>query len=124
MAFQNILFPTPKLIHGITRESGMTTKIISNGNKEYRLSKTMIRRRWTIPGKSMSTADRKTIADFFLSVNFALDSFRFYDPITKTEYHVRLDSSVFSSTIEAMDTSGNVTYVTIGDIVLVEVIGE
>ena len=124
MAFQNILFPTPKLIHGITRESGNMTKIISNGNTEYRLNKSQIRRRWTIPGKSMSKSDRDAIGAFIVSVNFCLDSFRFVDPLTKSEYHVRFDSSSFGSTIEAMDSSGNVTYVTTSDIVLVEVIGE
>lgn len=124
MAFQNILFPAPKLIHGITREAGQTTKIISNGNTEYRLSKSTVRRRWTIPGKSMSLADRNTIGSFILQVKFGLDSFRFLDPISNTEYHVRFDSSTFSSTIEALDANGNVTYVTTSDIVLVEVIGE
>lgn len=124
MAFQNVLFPTPKLIHGIVKETGQTTKIISNGNTEYRIQKSQPRKRWTIPGKTMSAADRNTIGTFMKNVNFALDSFRFVDPFTGVESHVRFDSSSIVTTAEALDSSGNIIYVSIGDIVLVEVIGE
>jgi hypothetical protein len=121
MAFQNVLFPNPKLVHGLTKEVGQSTKIISNGNTEYRLSKSNPRRRWTWQSRGMSKADRDAIVTFMKNTKFSLDSFRFYCPLEKIEYHVRFDQSSFSSVVEVMDTSSNVSYVTIGDIVLVEV---
>lgn len=121
MAYQNVLFPNPKLVHGLTKEIGTTTKVISNGNTEYRIQKNNPRRRWTWQSRTISKADRDAIITFMNSVNFGLDSFRFYCPIDKVEYHVRFDSSANTSVVEAMDTSGNVTYTTIGDIVLVQV---
>jgi hypothetical protein len=124
MAYQNINFPTIKLVHGLRKEIGQSTKIISNGNTEYRLSKSSPRRRWTFSARAMTKTDRDAIILFARNVNFALDSFNFYCPIEKTTYKVRFDSSSLSSVVETMDVNGNVTSVTMGDIVLVEVIGE
>ena len=59
----------------------------------------------------------------FLPVT-ALDSFNFYCPIEKTTYKARFDSSSLTSIVETMDVNGNVTSTTMGDIVLVEVLGE
>lgn len=121
MAFVNELFPNPKLVHGLTKEIGQSTKIISNGNTEYRINKSSARRRWTWSARAMSKDDRNEIITFIKNRNFALDSFRFYCPIEKIEYHVRFDNSALSSTVEAMDENGDVIYVSISDIVLVEV---
>ena len=121
MAYQNVNFPTLKLVHGLKKEIGQSTKIISNGNTEYRLSKTNPRRRWTFPSRALTLADRNSIISFAQSVNFALDSFNFYCPIEKTTYKVRFESSSLSSVVETMDVNGNVTAMTVGDIVLVEV---
>ena len=124
MAYQNINFPTLKLIHGLKKEIGQTTKIITNGNTEYRVSKSNPRRRWTFQARTLLKADRDAIIAFAQSVDFALDSFNFYCPIEKITYKVRFDSSSLSSMVETMDVNGNVTSVTMGDIVLVEVLGE
>ena len=121
MAYQNINFPTLKLVHGLKKEVGQSTKIISNGNTEYRLSKSQARRRWTFPSRALVLADRTAIITFMKSVNFALDSFNFYCPIEKVTYKVRFESSAATSVVESMDVNGNVTAVTFGDISLVEV---
>ena len=121
MAYQNINFPTLKLVHGLKKEVGQSTKIISNGNTEYRLSKSQARRRWSFPARALTKADRDTLSTFMLSVSYALDSFNFYCPIEKVTYKVRFDSSASTSVVESMDVNGNVTAVTFGDVVLVEV---
>ena len=121
MAFQNILFPNPKLVHGLTKEVIQPTKIISNGNTEYRLSKSNVRHRWTWQGRAMSQGDYSAIVTFMESVNMSLDSFRFYCPIKKQEYHVRFDVGSISSTVEAMSYDNTVTYVSTSDISLIEV---
>ena len=124
MTYVNELFPNPKLVHGLTKEIGASTKIISNGNTEYRIQKSTPRRRWTWSSRAMSKADRDAIIAFARNRKFALESFNFYCPIEKQTYKVRFDSSSLTSTVEAMDTNGNVIYLSVGDIVLVEVIGE
>lgn len=121
MAFQNILFPNPKLLHGLKKEVIQQTKIISNGNTEFRLSKNDPRRRWVWPSRAMSEADKNAIVNFMKSVDFSLDSFRFYDPFEKTEVHVRFDMASISFSAEAFDTNNNVTYVGLSDIILLEV---
>lgn len=121
MAYQNINFPTLRLVHGLKKEIGQSTKIISNGNTEYRLSKSQARRRWTFPARALTLADRNTLIGFMKSVDFALDSFNFYCPIEKLTYKVRFESSAATSVVESMDVNGNVTAVTFGDVSLVEV---
>jgi hypothetical protein len=121
MAFQNVLFPNPKLIHGLKKEFAQQTKIISNGNAEYRISKNQMRRIWTWPARNISATEWQALVTFMSSVNFSLDSFRFYCPLKKQEYHVRFDMASFSTTAEAFDTSNTVVGVNMGDIVLIQV---
>lgn len=121
MAFQNILFPNPKLIHGLKKEIIQGTKIISNGNTEYRLSKNDPRRRWIWPSRAMSNTDKEAIVNFVKSVDMSLDSFRFYDPFEKTEIHVRFDMAAISFTAEVLDSTNSIVYVNISDIALIEV---
>lgn len=122
MAYQAILFPNPGLIHGLKKEIIQATTIVTNGNTEYRISKMANpRRRWTWQARAISNADKTAIVSFASTVDMALDSFRFYDPFDKIEYHVRFDQASLSFTAEAMDTSDNITYVTFDDINLIQV---
>ena len=121
MAFQNVLFLNPKLIHGLKKTYAQQTKIISNGNTEYRISKNQKRRIWTWQSRNISATDWIAIQTFMNSVNFSLDSFRFYCPLAKAEYHVRFDMASFSATAEAFDTTNSVVGVNISDITLIQV---
>lgn len=122
MAYQNILFPNPKLIHGLQKEVLKQTKIVSNGNIEYRISKNAnFRNRWTWPARAMSQTDINAIISFAESVDMAKDSFNFYCPIKKQNYKVRFEDASIQFVVEAMNTSNTVTYSTISDISLIEV---
>lgn len=122
MAYQNILFPNPKLIHGLKKEVAKQTKIISNGNIEYRLSKqNNFRQIWTWQGRAMSQADINTIVTFADTVDMAKDSFNFYCPFKKQNYKVRFADASLTFVAEALDRSSNIIYSYIGDITLIEV---
>ena len=122
MAYQNITFPNPKLVHGLQKEVVKLTKIVTNGNTEFRISKqSNFRNRWTWPARAMSQTDIEAIIAFAESVDMALDSFNFYCPIKKATFKVRFEDAGLSMQVEAMNTSGTVTYSTIGDIKLIEV---
>lgn len=122
MAYQNITFPNPKLVHGLHKEVVKLTKIVTNSNTEFRISKqSNFRNRWTWPARAMSQTDIEAIIAFAESVDMALDSFNFYCPIKKQTYKVRFEDAGLSMQVEAMNTSGTVTYSTIGDIKLIEV---
>lgn len=122
MAYQNILFPNPKLIHGLQKEVLKQTKIVSNGNTEYRISKNAnFRQRWTWPARAMSQSDINAILSFADTVDMAKDSFNFYCPIRKQTFKVRFEDAGIQFQVEAMNTSNTVTYSTISDISLIEV---
>lgn len=122
MAYQNITFPNPKLVHGLQKEVVKLTKIVTNGNTEFRISKqSNFRNRWTWPSRAMSQTDIEAILAFADTVDMALDSFNFYCPIKKATYKVRFEEAALSMQVEAMNTSNTVTYSTIGDIKLIEV---
>lgn len=122
MAYQNILFPNPKLIHGLQKEVLKQTKIVSNGNTEYRISKNAnFRQRWTWPSRAMSQTDIDAIITFADTVDMAKDSFNFYCPIRKQTFKVRFEDAGIQFQVEAMNTSNTVIYSTISDISLIEV---
>lgn len=122
MAFQNVLFPNPKLIHGLQKSVVQNVNVVTNGNTEYRILKnSQPRQRWVWSSRAMSQTDINTLVTFLKSVNMMLDSFRFYDPFDKTEYHVRLDASGLQMQAEVLDSTNTVVYSTLGDIVLIQV---
>lgn len=122
MAYQNILFPNPKLIHGLKKETIKQTKIVSNGNTEFRISKNAnFRQRWVWPARAMSQADINAIIAFADTVDMAKDSFNFYCPVKKQNFKVRFEDASIQFTVEAINTSSTVIYSTISDITLIEV---
>lgn len=121
MAFQDILFPNPKDLFGLKKEVLQQTKIITNGNSEYRISKNDARHRWTWPSRNMTNTDKEAITTFMGTVNMALDSFKFTDPFTGQVVHVRFDMASFSSTAVAFNRQNQPIAVAIDDINLIEV---
>jgi hypothetical protein len=70
----------------------------------------------------MKSSDLKAIHDFLLNKNMQLFSFRFHDPRSGNEFHVRLNQATIEETIEIYDRIGNPIYSTMSDISLIEVI--
>lgn len=121
MAFQNITFPNPKDLFGLTKEVLQQTKIISNGNTEYRISKNDARHRWNWPTRNITKTDMDSILSFISGVNMSLDSFKFVDPFSGLTYHVRFDMASFSSQAVAFNRSNEVIAAGISEIILLEV---
>ena len=121
MAYQNITFPNPKDLFGLQKEVLQQTKIISNGNSEYRISKNDARHRWTWPGRTITKADMDAILTFIGQVNMSLDSFNFVDPFTGATKKVRFDMGAFSAAAVAFNRQNQPIATGISDIVLIEV---
>ena len=125
MAHQNVTFPAPKLVHGITKSIYKPTIIVANGYAEYRLQRQQnARATWKIPGRSMLTVDVDAIASFLASVNYGLDSFNFVCPKDGLTYSVRFDGAGYESTFEALTSSNAPVAEKLGDITLIQVFGE
>lgn len=81
MAFQNVVFPELKLIHGMTRTRTDRTQVFGNGYSEFRIRRGLIDPvDWSFPGRALELADARTLIDFYNDVNGTLDSFKFKDP--------------------------------------------
>jgi hypothetical protein len=125
MAYQNVNYPTPKLIHGIKKGVFKPTIIVSNGYSEYRLQRqSALRYRWTIPGTIMNTSDINALTTFLSGINIGLDSFNFTCPKDGISYKVRFDGAGIETVFEALNSSNVPVIESIGDIVLVQVFGE
>ncbi len=122
MAYQNITFPSSKLIHGIRKESLKAVQIVSNGNIEYRILKnSSTRHRWTIPARNMTTSTMSAIVAFSETVNMSLDSFNYVCPYDGTTYKVRFDQAAIDYSAEALDLNNNIVVVNMSDIKLIQV---
>lgn len=85
MAFQNELFPSIKLIHGVSKSIIDPVSIISNGNTEYRVKKNRYARfTWSIPSNNLNEEDKLEINAFLSDKDHGLDSFKFTDPDLST----------------------------------------
>lgn len=105
MAFENVLFPNPGLIHGLRRERMQATNIVSNGNTEYRIQKMAhYRVRLTWPARAMTSANKETIADFFANRNMSLTSFKVKDPFLAAWANTKLTWS--NGTLFKLTTKG------------------
>mgnify|MGYP000638604153 CR=1 FL=1 len=81
MAFQNELFPSVKLVHGVAKSILDPVAIVSNGNTEYRIKRNRYERyQWLIPSNNITDEDKVTISGFLADKDYALDSFKFQDP--------------------------------------------
>lgn len=122
MAYQNILFPNPRLVHGLNKETFKQTKVITNGNTEFRISKQAnFRNRWTWSGRLVPQDDITEIVEFAQQVDMAKDSFNFYCPIAKQTYKVRFVDAGITYSVEAFDENGDPVLGNLGDINLIEV---
>lgn len=122
MAFKNELFPNPKLLHGLKKKYFWPTQVVTNGSVEYRITKQSApRREWLWQARAMSKVDIDVIILFLRDKKMMLDSFRFYCPFEKQEFHVRFNQNTIESNIEAMNSDGEVIYSTLSDFSLIEV---
>lgn len=81
MAIDNVLFTNPKLIHGLRKSSSLPTKIVSNGNTEYRIRTNAFERfSWTYPSSTMTDSQLREIYNFWVTREGGLKAFKFQDP--------------------------------------------
>ena len=82
MAFQNIVFPELKLVHGMSKvKADSSTSVFGNGYREYRVKRGNVNPiRWSFPGRALVKSDAQTLIDFYNTVDGISDSFKFKDP--------------------------------------------
>lgn len=81
MAFNNVVFPALKLIHGFSKTISNPVGIVQNGTSEYRLKKSAYSRfSWTYPSRTLVDADKLTLLKFYSDCGGSLTSFKFQDP--------------------------------------------
>ena len=91
MAFEDVLFPNPALVHGVRKEISKITNIITNGNAEFRINKMKhYRTMLSWPSRALSEADKEAMSDFIVNRNFSLNSFKVKDPYYNTWNNTRL----------------------------------
>lgn len=124
MAYQNINFPTIKLLHDFSEEAIAPTTVISNFAKEYRINRfSSSKRRFTIPSRNITYTDWGTLSTFMSTVGYQRDSFNLIHPFTGTSIKVRFDN-IPSVRIISMSATNVPKIVAITDIILIEVFNE
>ena len=124
MAYQNISFPTMKLVHGFSIETDYPVSVVSNFAKEYRISRyTNAKNYFRFQARNLTAADWSTIASFISTVNGTKDSFNFTVPGTSTTVKVRLDK-VPDVQYVALNSDGTPKIVAISEIKLIQVFNE
>jgi hypothetical protein len=124
MAYQNISFPTIKLVHGFTVETESPTVVVTNFAKEYRIKRfSQEKQKYIFPGRNLAYADWLTIKSFFDTVGWQRDSFNLTIPGGVLVTKVRLDS-LPTVTFVALNNSNVPTMVSISDIILKQVFNE
>lgn len=104
MAFQNIVMPKLKLIHGVTKQVVDPVTVIGNGSRETRRKQNRYERFvWRFPARSLLQESKQELYSFFKTTDAALDSFMFQDPDYPEFVNMPLISKV--------DGGSNPTYV-------------
>lgn len=77
----NVLLQNPKLIHGLTKSSALPTRIVSNGNTEYRMRTNAFERfSWEWPASTMKDEHLRDLYRFWNQRGGGLTAFLFQDP--------------------------------------------
>ncbi len=123
MAYQNINFPTFRLVHGFRLEKILPTTVVSNFSKEYRINRYSAERtRFVFPARNIVEADWVTLSNFINTVGHKRDSFNFTPP-GGSPVKVRFDS-IPERTIVALNGSNSTTMVGISEFSLITVLNE
>lgn len=81
MAFQNIVFPNLKLIHGFKESVELPVSIVGNGNSEQRSARMRFDKfSWSYPSRLVLETDKQELYTFYKQVHGATDSFLFANP--------------------------------------------
>jgi len=94
MAIDNVLFPNPKLIHGLTKSSQLPVRVISNGNTEYRIRTNAFERFvWEFPTSTMTETQLTEMIKFWGQRDGGLNAFKFQDPDYPNFVNAKLSSA-------------------------------
>ena len=81
MAFQNVVMPQIKLIHGVQKTVIDPVTIIGNGARETRRKQNRYERfSWNYPSRSILAESKQELHEFFAGMGSSLDSFLMIDP--------------------------------------------
>lgn len=81
MAFQNVIMPKLKLVHGASKQVIDPVTIIGNGTRETRRKQNRYERfAWKFPSRSILQETKVELYEFFRGTNMSLDSFLMQDP--------------------------------------------
>lgn len=124
MAYQNINFPTMKLVQGFRVETQAPTVIVSNYAKEYRINRFANEKNvFTFASRNLQFSDWTTIYSFLDGVGWQRDSFNLVRPDTGVSIKVRL-AEIPSMEVVALTSTNTPSIVAISDIQLVQVFNE
>ena len=124
MAYQNVNFPTMKLLQGFRVETQAPTVVVSNYGREYRINRfTQEKNVFTFPSRNLRYADWITIYNFLDGVGWQRDSFNLIRPDTGQSVKVRLVMPP-SMEIVALSSTNAPTMVLVSDIQLMQVFNE
>ena len=94
MSIDNVLFTNPKLIHGISKSSEIPTRVVGNGNTEYRMRTNAFERFiWEWPSATMTTEQIRELYKFWNQRDGGLRGFKFQDPDYPNFVNAKLSSA-------------------------------
>jgi len=81
MAFINVVMPTIKLVHGVTKQVVDPVLVVGNGTRETRRKQNRYERFvWSYPSRAILNESKQELYEFFRSTEASLYSFLFQDP--------------------------------------------
>lgn len=87
MAFQNVVFPVPLLIHGVQRTYTHAYVQIQNGNQVRRIQKQRYGfHEWKLNEKAFNPAGLQEMLNFLADRKYGVYSFLFKDPVDQKGY--------------------------------------
>ncbi len=87
MAFQNVVFPVPLLIHGVKRTYTQSFLQIQNGNQVRRIQKQRFGfHEWELNEKAFNPNGLQEMLNFFTARKYGVYSFLFADPVDQSGY--------------------------------------
>lgn len=118
MAFQPVIMPQIRLIHGVSKQIIDPVSVVGNGARESRRKQNRYDRySWKFPSRSILQSSKQELHTFFRSVKGSLDSFMMVDPDRPQFVDEPLTSFAFAETWYFETSDGHPIFTGINDMV-------